>query len=151
MLKTHPKTSTFLALLLVSACLVLMSCKKETPPNSTHEGIYDLVNELSVQPEDAIPFKRSLRILYAGNPGSSREENFVGFLSKHFDTVGTCNLAAFKESDSDDYDLTIMDYDGDGFKAPRPRITQSYTKPVITMGVPGAFICGSLDLKLGYL
>lgn len=94
---------------------------------------------------------RALRVLYAGHPGTDREKDFVDFLAKHFETVMTSDLKAFKDSDAEGFDVTILDYDGDGFKAPRPRIPRSFARPVITMGVAGAFICGSLNLKTDYL
>ena len=94
---------------------------------------------------------RPLRILYAGHPGSERERDFVNFLSNHFGTVKTGNLETFKDGDSQDFDVTILDYDGDGFKAPRPAITVAFSRPAITVGVVGGFLCDSLRLKTGYL
>jgi hypothetical protein len=94
---------------------------------------------------------KALRILYAGHPGSDRERDFVDYLSKHFGTVKTGNLETFKDGDSQDFDVTLLDYDGDGFKAPRPAITVAFTRPAITVGVVGGFICDSLRLKTGYL
>jgi hypothetical protein len=94
---------------------------------------------------------KDLRVLYAGHPGSQRERDFVEFLSRHFGTVKTADLATFKDGDSQGFDVTLFDYDGDGFKAPRPAITVAFTRPAITVGVVGGFICDSLRLKTGYL
>ncbi len=94
---------------------------------------------------------KALHILYAGHPGSERERDFVRFLAKHFGTVKTGDLKAFKERDAQGFDVTILDYDGDGFKAPRLALTRGFSRPVITVGVVGALICGSLNLKTGYL
>jgi hypothetical protein len=75
----------------------------------------------------------------------------VEFLSKHFGTVKTGDLKTFKEADTQGFDVTLLDYDGDGFKAPRPRISAAFSRPIVTVGVAGALICSSLNLKTGYL
>lgn len=95
--------------------------------------------------------KIDLKILYAGHPGSDRERDFSSFLRTHFSEVSVTDLAAFQEREADGFDVVIMTYDGDGFKAPRPRFSPGFSKPLMTVGVPGAFICGSLNLKMGYL
>jgi hypothetical protein len=92
-----------------------------------------------------------LRILYAGHPDSDREKDFVQFLSQYFNTVKTADLSAFKETDTEGFDVTILDYDGDGFKAPRPDISLGFSKPLLTVGVPGGLMCSGWRLKLGYL
>jgi hypothetical protein len=111
-----------------------------------------------------------LRILYVGHPGSDREKDFVQFLGQHFETVKTADLGAldrkpFTDKDAEGVDVTIFDYDGDGFKAPRPKLQprfvqdefrnahaaddQWFTRPLITVGVVGGLVsdCG---LKIGY-
>lgn len=92
-----------------------------------------------------------LRILYAGHPDSDREKEFVQFLGQHFATVKTADLTAFKEKDAEGFDVTILDYDGDGFKAPRPMISPEFSRPLITVGVPGGLMCDRWGLKTGYL
>jgi len=95
--------------------------------------------------------KIGLRILYVGHPGSAREKDFVGFLSTHFIEVKTADLAEFDGQQTAGFEVMILDYDGDGFKAPRPRLSREYSRPTVTVGVIGAFICGGLGLKSGYL
>jgi hypothetical protein len=95
--------------------------------------------------------KIDLKILYAGHPGSQREEALVTFLREHFAAVQTCDLEGFKEDQAEGFAVTVMDYDGDAFKAPRPRLSRDFSRPVMTVGVVGAFICGNLNLKMGYL
>lgn len=97
------------------------------------------------------PAKSNLRILYVSNPQSARAKDFVNFLSKHFTTVQTGDLKAFRETNSEDFDVTIFDYDGDGFKSPRIRLSRNFPRPVVTVSVTGAFICDNLSLKTGYL
>jgi hypothetical protein len=92
-----------------------------------------------------------LRILYAGHPGSEREGDFVRFLREHFGTVETADLAAFVESQSENFDVTILDYDGDGFKAPRVSISRQFSRPLVTVGVAGGLMCSRRRLKTGYL
>ncbi len=94
--------------------------------------------------------KIGLRVLYAGHPGSAREKDFIEFLEEHFVKVGKGDLAKFEEEQAKDFDVVILDYDGGGFKSPRPRIDRGYTRSTVTVGVTGAFICGNLGLKTDY-
>ena len=94
---------------------------------------------------------RTLRILYAGRPGSDREKDFVGFLKKHFDVVQTGNLETFKEADTQGFDVTLLDWDWNAFEGPKPKISESFSRPVITLGVPGGMICREWELKTSYL
>jgi hypothetical protein len=95
--------------------------------------------------------KIELRILYAGHPGSHRKKDFTLFLAKHFDRVETGNLASFKVEQANGFDVIILDYDGDGFKAPHPELSPEYTRSTMTVGVAGALICNKMSLKTGYL
>ncbi len=95
--------------------------------------------------------KIDLRILYAGHPGSAREKDFVQFLREHFGEVETGDLKGFQKGQTAGFDVAILDYDGDGFKAPQPYLTEDYARPTVTVGVVGAFICGRSGLKTGYL
>lgn len=113
-----------------------------------------------------------LRILYMGHPGSEREKDFVQFLGQHFATVQTADLGAFAgkaftDQDAAGFDVTIFDYDGEGFKAPRtmamprfldddPRLARAgsdrwLTRPVLTVGVAGGLMASQWGLKTGYL
>jgi hypothetical protein len=95
--------------------------------------------------------KIALRILYAGHPGSTRERDFVKFLGEIFSSVATTDLARFTPATADGADVVLMDYDGDGFKAPRPHLGEGYARATVTIGVVGGFIGGDLRLKTGYL
>lgn len=92
-----------------------------------------------------------LSILYVGHPDSERERDFVAFLSEHFARVETADMDGIGAGDLPGHDVAILDYDGDGFEAPRPSISRDHDGPVLTVGVVGAFICDSLSLKTGYL
>ena len=94
---------------------------------------------------------RSLRILYAGRPGSDREKDFVGFLKKHFDVVQTGDLQRFQEADTQRVDVTILDYDGDGLKAPLLKLSPRFSRPLLTVGVVGARMCRQWGLKTCYM
>jgi hypothetical protein len=98
-------------------------------------------------PDDKIP----LRILYVGHPGSSREADFSAFLKQHFRQVNTGDLAGFTVRQTADADVVLVDYDGDGFKAPRVRLPEDYARPTVTIGVAGGLLCSQLRLKTGYL
>jgi hypothetical protein len=94
---------------------------------------------------------RGLKILYAGRPGSDREKDFVSFLKKYFDTVQTGNLKTFKETDTQGFDVTLLDWDWNEFKGPRPQVSEGFSRPLITLGVPGGLISSQWRLKTGYL
>ena len=94
--------------------------------------------------------KISLRILYVGKPGSAREADFLAFLRQHFRQVKTGSLAGFNANAAGDTDVVLLDYDGDGFKAPRPNLPTSYAQPTVTIGVAGALLSRERGLKTGY-
>jgi hypothetical protein len=92
-----------------------------------------------------------LHILYAGRPGSDREKDFVAFLKKYFEVVQTGNLQTFKEADTQGFDVTLLDWDANTFNGPRPRVSDGFARPVMTLGVAGGMICRQWRLKTGYL
>jgi hypothetical protein len=119
----------------------------EPAPGAQEEGVTEVLQTEDEPAGDKI----DLKILYAGHPGSEREQDFSRFLRAHFAKVATTDLSRFKEEQADGFDVILLTYDGDGFKAPRPHLSRSFSRPMMTVGVPGAFICGSLNLKMGYL
>ena len=108
------------------------------------------INSISISknPEHKTPKKIDLQILYAGHVGSEREDNFYKFLDRHFEKVEKTNLKSFSPKIAEGYDVIILDYDGEGFDAPRPDLDLSYKKPTVTIGVLGAFLASSRNLKL---
>ncbi len=94
--------------------------------------------------------KIQLRVFYVGHPGSDREKDFVGLLEKHFAKVGTGDLAAFAPDKARDWDVVILDYDGDGAKAPRPKLPADYARPTLTIGIMGARLGSDLKLRTSY-
>ena len=94
--------------------------------------------------------KSALQILYVGNPGSEREKDFVSFLNGHFAQVKTGDLVAFKPEQTTGFDVTIFDYDGQGFGEPRIKIPLDYSRATVTVGVRGGLISSSLNLKTAY-
>ena len=92
-----------------------------------------------------------LRILYAGHSGSDREKEFVAFLQKHFAVVQTGNLQTFQEAETEGFDVTLLDWDTNEFKGPRPALSETFSRPIITLGVPGGLIASQWRLKTGYL
>ncbi|UCG57041.1 MAG: hypothetical protein JSU70_19525 [Phycisphaerales bacterium] len=154
-----------LAVLLVGLLSGLSGCRKKDQPQETQrpspveskESIPDQVDSRRLVPapersyEPNASGKIDLRILYAGHPDSEREKDFVEFLTKNFKAVEMADLSDFDESFTKDFDVTILDYDGDGFKAPRCRDLSGLSRPVVTVGVPGALMCSGWQLKTGYL
>ena len=95
--------------------------------------------------------KIDLWILYFGHLGTDRQKDFAGFLAEHFKEVQTADLKRFNVKRTAEADVVILDWDKNDFKAPRPRIPGDYARPTVTVGVPGAFICSQLGLKMSYL
>jgi hypothetical protein len=113
-------------------------CKREEPPAS--------------QPGPATAYpqvNRALRILYAGRPGSDREKDFVAFLRQNFDTVQTDDLREFEDADTQGFDVTLLDWNKP--EGPCPQMSEGFSRPVITLGVPGGLIAQQWRLKTGYL
>jgi hypothetical protein len=91
-----------------------------------------------------------LRVLYAGRPGSGREKDFVSFLKKYFEEVQTGNLETFNETDTQGFDVTLLDWDANVLEGPDPGVSASFARPVVTLGVRGGLICREWRLKTGY-
>ncbi len=132
-------------------------------------GTWSQAQSQSAPPVDEVS---KLRVLYVGHPGSEREKDFVQFLGQHFATVKTADLSAFAgkpfaDKDMEGFEVALLDYDGDGFKAPRARVVPRFpedvsrvpralegfwlTRPLITVGVTGGLIASQAGLKTGYL
>ena len=94
--------------------------------------------------------KFDLTILYAGYPDTAREKDFVQFLSKYFTEVKTGDLAKFTEEKARGSDVVILDYDGRGYEAPRPRLSRKFTRSTIMVGVAGTLLARSMGLRTGY-
>ena len=106
-----------------------------------------------------------LKVLYAGNPGSDREQDFVSLLREHFAEVGTVSYERFEEDDADDYDVVIFDWtsiyprdeDGKikeeftGLNSPTPpELSEDYDRPTILIGAAGGYVARPLRLKLDW-
>ena len=130
---------------LIVGVLFLCSCKEDLP-SDVNQTTSD-----TTAPTENTEEKLGISIYYAGHPESQREKDFVNFLNQHFTRIQTGDLAKFNGSQAKGFDVTILDYDGDGFESPRPHLPPDFTQPVVTMGVIGAFICGERNLKTGYL
>jgi hypothetical protein len=108
---------------------------------------------LTISPANPEParWKKPEKILYVGLLDTERAKDFTVFLKKHFAQVETTPYLEFTDSKSKGFDVTIIDYDGTEFRAPKVNVSNSFSLPMITVGVPGAFVCNHLRLKTGYL
>jgi len=142
-------------LLPVFALMISGGCKKKEQPEEARQAVpAEETQQVSASDKidkADISEKFSLRILYVGHPDSAREKDFVSFLTKQFKAVETADLKDFNEGQTDGFDVTILDYDGDGFKSPRPNISRNFSRPMFTVGVAGALISSRWNLKTGYL
>lgn len=150
---------SFLILLPVIV-LTLSACRKKQAPSAreeTQKSATKSSTQSQAQPEitgDKIP----LRILYVGLPETDRQKDFVSFLSKNFTEVKTTGLYTFMEEQTKDSDVIILDKDGiqwgnDGGGKPLRdlRVSAQYSRPTISLGIPGAFWTDRMRLKTGYM
>lgn len=146
-------------LLVLIVCLFVIQtingCKKKDQSEEVRQAVPEKeTNKVSVSDEIKpveVTGKIDLRILYAGLPDTDRAKDFIDFLSKHFKEVKTTDYNTFTGSESIDFDVAIIDYDGKDTSAPRAKVSRQYNRATITIGVPGAFLCSRLSLKTGYL
>jgi uncharacterized lipoprotein YehR (DUF1307 family) len=144
-----------LAICLFFTLTISSGCKKKEQSEEarqdvpTEEITRTSTSEQVVQ--TVVSEKIDLRILYAGLTNTDRAKDFVDFLSKHFKQVKTTDYITFTGDEAADFDVAVIDHNGLDTRAPRPNVSRQYTGATITMGVPGAFICSRLSLKIGYL
>jgi len=108
----------------------------------------------------------ALKILYAGNPGSSREIDFVALLKPSFQQVDTTDYRTFKEEQAAGHDVVIFDWtsvyprDKDGkvlekidrMNNPKvPTLSEKYDRATILIGGPGQSVVKPLRLKIDWL
>jgi hypothetical protein len=157
----HNKTTSgyFSLILLLALVLSLPACKKKQSPPAQEETQKSLVksNAKSQAQEEITGDKIPLRILYVGLPDTERQKDFVSFLSKNFIEVKTAGLYTFMEEQTKDSDVIILDKDGiqwgnEGGKPLRDlRVSAQYSRPTISLGIPGAFWTDRMRLKTGYM
>ncbi|HEY3321175.1 MAG TPA: hypothetical protein VGP72_11965 [Planctomycetota bacterium] len=97
------------------------------------------------------PAKISLKVLYAGAPGSQRQEEFVELLGKYFTEVKTVDVNAFTPDAARESDVVILDNEGHAKTEDPPDLPQDYARPTITTGVIGSYLGARRNLKTGYL
>lgn len=104
-----------------------------------------------------------VRVLYYGDPGSPRAADYRSFLARHFTKVTVRDLREFKEADTRDHDVVVIDWsidygpNGDtdlhGFRM--PRLSREYARPTILVAWAGGAVTdwqpNSLKLKLDFL
>ena len=107
-----------------------------------------------------------LRILYAGNSGSDRAQDFTGFLRQSFQQVDTTDYSAFDEEQAKGYDVVLFDWttvyprDSDGrvvdnfgkLNWPKvPKLSERYDSPTILIGAAGQRVVDRQRLKINHL
>jgi len=158
-LKQATTLSHFTLILLLAFVFTLSACKKKQSPSAqggTQNGMAKSDAQFQAQQEttdEEIP----LRILYVGLPNTERQKDFVSFLSKNFTEVKTADLYTFKEEQTKDSDVVILDKDGIqwGSRGGKPlrdlQISAQYSRPTLSLGIPGAFWTDRVRLKTGYM
>ena len=103
---------------------------------------------------------RTLKVLYAGSAGGTREKAFDAFLREHFDSVGVIALDKLTMASATDYDVVIADwvsqYGNDGYPKGKNSLSSApitlgpeFTKPFIAMSYVGTQV--RAEYKLDWL
>jgi hypothetical protein len=110
--------------------------------------------------------KISLKILYAGDPGSERSKDFVSFLRQHFTEVAETNYEKVNADETKPFDVVVFDWssiyprDKDGkikqpmtsLRSPKsPSLPRSFDRPAVLIGAAGGFLAGKQRLKTDWL
>ncbi len=91
----------------------------------------------------------SLRIVYAGVPGSSHMQSFPALLSHYFKSVRTIAVGDLANADLSHDNVLIVD--GSYKDQPPKGVTlETLSIPTVLIGGMGGRISDSLDLKLGW-
>ena len=106
-----------------------------------------------------------LKVLYAGNPGSDRERDYVGFLKGTFGRVDAVDYRTFRDETAEGHDVVILDWTSiqardaagrvlDDFKMnypkPTPSLSEGYSRPTILIGGSGERAVRKLRLKIDW-
>jgi ABC-type uncharacterized transport system auxiliary subunit len=158
-LKKSTTLSYFSLILLLALVFTLSACKKKQSPLARDETQNDLVKSVtqSQAQQKTTDDKIRLRILYVGLPDTERQKDFVSFLSGNFIEVKTADLYTFKEEQTKDSDVIILDKDGIqwGSRGGNPlrdlEVSVQYSRPTLSLGIPGAFWTDRMRLKTGYM
>jgi hypothetical protein len=154
------QTRAITGMCLLVLSVTLSACKDKAPVSShtdTLGGVPAHNSPEAAAPAVATGDKIPLNILYVGLTSTNREKDFVSFLSENFTQVKAADLYAFKEEQAQASDVIILDKDGTqwGSEGGRPlsdlRLSNAYTKPTVSLGIPGAFWTSRMNLKTGYM
>ncbi len=139
---------------LVSGCEKKKESSSEQPAavsSQPTERSQDEPARIRPVPPDPATWKKPQRILYVGLLKTDRARQFISMLKSNFPEVQTLPFDQFAEAKTNGFDVTIVDRGGTDWVQPKFNLSDSFAQPLITLGVPGAFICGHLGLKTGYL
>jgi hypothetical protein len=158
-LKKATTLNYFTLILLLALVFTLSACKKKQSPQARDETQIDSVKSVtqSQPPQKTTDDKIPLRILYVGLPDTERQKDFVSFLSGNFTEVKTAGLDTFTEEQTRDSDVIILDKDGIqwGSRGGNPlrdlQVSAQYSRPTLSLGIPGAFWTDRMRLKTGYM
>ncbi|MFO0983770.1 MAG: hypothetical protein U1E76_18900 [Planctomycetota bacterium] len=119
--------------------------------------LLDLLSCLALAAGDQVD-PSELKIIYAGNPGSPREADFVSFLEEHFGEVQALPITEVTEAKVKDGDVVIFDWTSSykenkeyAGEYPQVQLGASFAKASVLIGGMGATIGGGRGTKLDWL
>ena len=147
----------YIAVILLLGVLIVLQVFKKKESQPARQETQTALVETEVQQVTAGE-KIPLKILYVGLVDTERQKDFVSFLSDNFTEVKSADLYIFKEEQTNNSDVIILDKDGiqwasrDGGKPlMNYPVSSQYSRPTITLGIPGAFWTDRMRLKTGYM
>lgn len=115
-------------------------------------------------PQEPAAEKIALRVLYAGQPESPREKEFVELLGRHFEKVGTIHLKSASTDAAKDWDVVVLDWvsiyardekgemvRGKGLTMPPVKLDAKFSRATVMIGATGGQVGGARKLKLDWL
>jgi predicted glycosyltransferase len=91
-----------------------------------------------------------LDVLYAGDAGEPRAEEFVQFLGKHVRSVRAVDRASMTARDLQGADVLIIDGDPNRADAELPLSLHDVRVPTVLIGGAGGKVADQFGLKLGW-
>ncbi len=92
--------------------------------------------------------KIDLKVLFAGDPETTRTKDFVDFLGQHFSQVSFCEVSKYNEDDSTGHDVILLD--SESFRTRISGLTKDGGRPTMLIGAFGGMTGSRLQVRTNY-
>jgi len=111
--------------------------------NSTRASVAVAIGALFVSGRVTAADLDKLKVLYVGDPGTARAQQFTGFLKQNVARVEAASRTAFKPEQSEEFDVVLLDWPQSDL-AREARLQRAplgersaWTKPTVLLGSAG--------------